>query len=667
MQDFIRAIKDIWVSTGYDYSDIYTLLITPFIILKGDSRIVYISALAVLYLIPFLLIMGALSAKLILDRGRHVFWSATFLSLFMPALWIPTLYGYPDIGAAALFALALLLYVSDPKLSHWWQIILIGLFISLSILFRRHYAYDAISFFVTISLITIFLFIKGLIYEPNKTSHEFSKYILRIGFTVFVTVLALAIIGWPFINRVLNTDFRQIYSSWYVPYNTGLFYYTYFYGWGIVILALLGFILGIVTNVLNRFIALFFCIFTAYALTQWIFFVKQLGIHYTLHFTTWIILGLVAFLWTVWIRLKGKSRAIVVLALIIFLSINAAYGLMPFNEYLDNLPGPGTFGNHFQKVFSANYPPQRRDDYGEIVRLVDYMHDVSVASDPIYVVASSGIINDDILWHANRSLYEDVLSVSADEFWDNKTLDILHWIPFADSKHPYPLEQLLYSEFIIVANPFQKHLESKEHDVLKVAFEIFSDNWEFAKDFIQLPEEFNLNENVEVRVYKRIRPTSLQTSIHTLKKMQDYVGERPGGQSSWIILSDVPDNHVFKARNNIYHIETIKNYFKKSNQISLVYLDNRQGNAVVAADLHYRDEHCAGLAIRVSNIDENAKELHYSKTIHKPDDEAKFELNLETKSPGYLLLEISPYRYEKKPNCDCSFTIDNLKVSYKDS
>lgn len=659
------AIKGIWLSTGYDYSDLHTLPVIPFILTLGDSRTIYISALTIVYLIPFVLIIGALSVKLIPYKGRYVFWSAAFLSILVPAIWIPTLYGYPDIGAATLFNLALLIYVADPKLTTLREIVLIGLFIALAILFRRHYAYDAISFFVTISLIALFLSVSDLRYDSSNVGGKFFKSIFRIGLTVLCTVIMLAIIGWPFISRTLNTDFNQLYSSWNVPYTVGLQSLRDFFGWGIILLASFGFCLGIYTNTINRRAAIFFCIFTAYAVVQWVFFVRQLGIHYTLHFTTWIILGLVALLWTILAKLKGKYRALTVSAIMIFLCINTAYGLTRFRLYLNEFFGSNNIGNRFQTFFSAEYPPQRRDDYGQLVRLINYLHKVSSPSEPIYVVASSGIVNDDILWHANRTLHEEVLSRSAEDFWDNYTLNILHWIPFADSKHPYPLEKLMYSDYLVLAYPFQKHLRIEEHDVLRVVFDMFNENWEFSKDFIQLPEEFYLDDNVTVRVYKRIRPTSLVTAIHTIKRMQDYVGERPGGQPSWLILGETPGNYVVRQNDNSYYVDIAGDYFKKSNEISLVYLDSFRANTEVSANLIFKDKHCRGLELKLDDVDYNGNIMHTSVIKHNSDNAPAFSLTTHTQKSDYLLLQITAPNDAAQSEYNCSFRLENLDVSYQ--
>jgi hypothetical protein len=89
------------------------LLLAPFIFFFGDSRIVYIVSNALVYIVPFSLVMGVLATKIIPVHSHIVFWSTTFLTLLIPPTWISTLRGYPDIGAAVLIGLAILFYLKD--------------------------------------------------------------------------------------------------------------------------------------------------------------------------------------------------------------------------------------------------------------------------------------------------------------------------------------------------------------------------------------------------------------------------------------------------------------------------------------------------------------------------------------------------------------------------
>jgi hypothetical protein len=73
-----------------------------------------------------------------------------------------------------------------------------------------------------------------------------------------------------------------------------------------------------------------------------------------------------------------------------------------------------------------------------------------------------------------------------------------------------------------------------------VATAVFDQKWEFASDFAQLPEHFKLGKDTDITIYKRIRPTSIQTIVATLDKMTRAVPETPGGQSPIVSTGEPP-------------------------------------------------------------------------------------------------------------------------------
>src|SRR5258708_8102202 len=140
------AARAVAGSLFLDYNALFTIPILPFVLLFGDSRIVFEIAIAVVYLVPFTLVLGLIAVTLIPARPRAIFYSTLPFALLTPFTWVPTLRGYPDTGAACLVGLALWAYVQDIRLQRRWQIPLIGCLLALALLFRRHFSYDCIAF-----------------------------------------------------------------------------------------------------------------------------------------------------------------------------------------------------------------------------------------------------------------------------------------------------------------------------------------------------------------------------------------------------------------------------------------------------------------------------------------------------------------------------------------
>jgi len=654
----LETLKEIRTSTAREYSDFHTLLIVPFILTWGDSRLAYIISIALIYLLPYTLVTGAIGAKLIPSHPRLASWSAALLTLSVPAAWLPTLRGYPDTGSAALIGVAILVYLHDPKLKHWWQIVLIGFCIASAILFRRHFVYDGITLFVAITLQALITCGSQMRRHTQEALRELFRSGMRIGLTVASSMIMLAILGWPFIERVLSTNFGALYASYQVPFSKNVEYYSSFYGWIACILAGLGIAVGIRSRTLARPAAVFMVLFESVSLVQWFITVKQLGFHYTLHFTLGVVQGIVALGWTAWMRLKGRTRTLALSAIGICFVCNAIVGLAPAGTLGGNI-STSLQSLGIRELFSANHPPQVREDYNEISRLINYLYTVASAEEPIYVAASSGVLSDDLLWHAERTLRGDILSRSFDEFWRSKDLNLLHWVPFVDSRDYYPLEKLLQSQYVVVATPFQYHLHPEEQDVVKVVVDVFTENWRFAHDFTCLPEQFQLADGVVVKVYKRVRATSLETALRTLKNMQEYICPRPGGQLSWINASGVPGSYITKHRNNSYDIAIDL----RVSDMTFLYLDGLPDQAFIAGELSYCDDKCiSGLVLTSTVVDANGKVMSTTKLMQYPGSDSSFLSALQAEDSNHLLLNLSA-DYKNELVDHCWLSIHDLVIS----
>ncbi len=130
-------------SLGDDYNKLYTLPLIPLLRLYGayQSRSIYILSIALVYFLPYLLLIGMTGKLLIPHRPRAVFWLSILIALLVPAVWLPTLRGYPDAGGAFLLGLAVWAYLYDMEVRRWWQFPLIGISLAAAPLFRRHFLY----------------------------------------------------------------------------------------------------------------------------------------------------------------------------------------------------------------------------------------------------------------------------------------------------------------------------------------------------------------------------------------------------------------------------------------------------------------------------------------------------------------------------------------------
>ena len=658
-----KAWRGVIESLSKEKNLLISLPLVPFILLFGESRLSYILSVSLIYVLPFRLLLGAISAKLIPVYSRRVFWSTVLLSLLIPMSWIPTLRGYLDTGGCVFVALAILVYLQDVKLKSWWQIPLIGFLLAAAILLRRHFAYSAIAFFGAATLQAFIEFIV-LIYR-RKTALSSSKdkevavpfpyrclfeSAVKLGLIAVTSLTILMLVAGDFTRSALTVDYRNLYVAWSLPVNDILSRYADFYGLGTWLLVLIGFSAGILTRSLVPAAAIFVSLFGVLSLIEWLLVLRYGYLHYTIHITPIALLGISTFFWTTWLTLKGKVRYFMLGAAGLYLVVNAAVGLIPLKIDLSRL-------------FMANFPPLVRSDYDEVVKLVEFLRKLAPNEEPIYIVGASNNFNANILRQANRKLNPP------EGWWKLNTIGR----PQIDSRDTYPLPELLQSQYAVVAVPFQQVLStdeqvlrSHEQDVVKVVYDAFTQNWEIARDFQVLPEQFKLENGVTVSVYRRVRPTDTATAVRTLDAMQRQIVDRPGTQLDWISLHQSiytsANYSVSQESDNLYNIVTHPINNSKKLDTSFLYLGSISDKAKVTGKLNLPNKQCPGIALRLTLWDKQGKLVDSAEMAYSQKSAIGLNLLVEGKNPIYLLLEVLSSSKQDLTN-QCQLEINNLAVS----
>ncbi|MEG4529617.1 hypothetical protein [Microcoleus sp. D2_18a_D3] len=658
-----QAWRGVIESLSKEKNLLISLPLVPFILLFGESRLSYILSVSLIYVLPFRLLLGAISAKLIPVYPRRVFWSTVLLSLLIPMSWIPTLRGYLDTGGCVFVALAIWVYLQDVKLKSWWKIPLIGFLLAAAILLRRHFAYSAIAFFGAATLQAFIEFIVLIYRKETALSSPKDKDAtvplayrglfesgIKLGLIAVTSLTILMLVAGDFTRSALTVDYRNLYVAWSLPVNDILTRYADFYGLGTWLLVLIGFSAGILTRRLVPAAAIFVSLFGVLSLIEWLLVLRYGYLHYTIHITPIALLGLSTFFWTTWLTLKGKVRYFMVGAAGLYLVLNAAVGLIPLKIDLSRL-------------FVGNFPPLVRSDYDEVVKLVEFLRKLAPNEEPIYIAGASNSFNANILRQANRKLNPP------EGWWRLNTIGR----PQIDSRDTYPLPELLQSQYAVVAVPFQQVLptdeqvlRSHEQDVVKVVYDAFTQNWEIARDFQLLPEQFKLENGVTVSIYRRMRPTDPATAVRTLDAMQRQIVDRPGTQLDWISLHQsiytTANYSVTQQSDNLYNIVThpIKN--SKKLDTSFLYLGSISDKAKVTGKLNLPNKQCPGIALRLTLWDKQGKLVDSAEMAYSQKSAIGLNLLVEGKNPIYLLLEVLSSSQQDLTN-QCQLEINNLAVS----
>lgn len=645
-----RAIDDFIDSLSLQKNYLVTLPAVLFIYLFGDSRLAYILSLTLIYFLPFSLLLGAIATKLISVNPRLVFWSAVFITLLIPIAWSPTLRGYPDIGAALFLLWAVLIYLQNIRLSHWWRLPAIGILLGISILFRRPYAYTAIAFLAAVSCQALVEFLLTL--KRNKP--DVKKLIdtgIKIGLIALTCFLIILIFARGFIENSLTEDYKTLYAAWSLSLPDIFWRYLCFYGLGTWLIVALGFTFGTMTELLVPSTTIFLAFFGVFSSIEWLIMLRYGNIHYSLHFTPFVVLGLTAFFWTVCYFPRSKKKALALSIASFYLFINLILGLTPL----------GSFNNFSNPIFATNFAPLMRYDIDKVLRLTDFISKLAPNRELVLIAANSNHFNANVIRNANRIL-------NRDEAWRLFALSK----PHIDSRDTYPIPELLNAEYVVIASPFQtvlltdeQVLRPGEQDLIKVVRDAFTENWLIAGDFAKLPEEFELDRGIVVSLYRRIKPTSVATAVQTLRKMQQQIGERPGRQLDWMSFQQSPYitlnyDAVLKDGDGVFKLMADGSSPKPSTHF--LYLGDLSSKVKVKGKLKILEEKCSGISLRLSVLDKDAFILDQISANYAASSASEINFSVLSLNPAYLLLEVLD-REGDKSSPNCSWEIDNLSVS----
>jgi hypothetical protein len=628
--------REVRRSLAEDYNALFAVPLAPLLGRLWDSRLAYEGSLALVYLCPFVLSIGALATRVISGPARTVFWTAAWLTLFVPMAWVPTLRGYPDAGAATLVVVASCVYLREDDHRSIRDAAVIGVLLTLSVLFRRHFLYAALAFVVS-----------AIVYELARavSRHRHDRRELRtacaaLGARIVVGALAatvlMAALGRGFVERLRSYDFASLYRGYEEPALVVLGWYARVYGAAVLALAALGVIAGWRSRILHRSRMAFLALFGALSLLQWLLAVRQLGEQYTLHFTPVIVLGLAALLWTIWSIEAPLRRAVARTAFTVVLVANVLFGLSTV-----------AVGSSVRRAFGGAWVPLVRWDYETLAELVEYLRKTTNPEEGLYVVASSHAINPDILRHAEWTLHgrRDVC------------LDLLS-VPAIDSRDEYPLGALLEAQHVILVRPLQTHLRPEEQRVLGVVYDLFTKDEEIARDFTERPDRFALHGGAAISVYSRRRPTDLPTALRTLAVIEQQVPTRPGQLPDWTVVSRRYRAWVTRNRDSSTKWVAHPSPRGQTPSTVLAWLGPKTEQAEILGTVTFVDQRCLGATLAFATADAGGMLTPLATIQRRPGEDGRFRLPL---AAGAGRLVISLLDYAEGASIDyCLLTVDPL-------
>lgn len=500
----ITALHSIISSVRHnDYNFLAEFPLVPFDWLFGTGRLTYILAITNVFVVPSAFLIAFVAQRVrFAERSNSSWILAAATILMLHPLWIPTLQGLPDAVGLVVIGGILLLHFAKPFDQQGWSYLLTtGFLLSLLVFLRRWYAYWVLAFFPALAIS------EGLaIYQRHGVAWReyiaLARKAIVIGLTLVITLFGFAL---PFALKAVTTDYSDIYSAYRSTdsvFEQGLSLIAYF-GWTTFFGGILG-LLWLATRKETRSKAILLLVqsliaFLLFARTQ------DFAHHHFLLIFPAIALGLGVIVINVATRITRKLWQCVALGTLLAVLLAGSSAVF--------VPKAAPISDRFGRLVpKVHWYPLVRNDFVALDNLLDRLDGLeSQERGDIYVLASSAVLNDDVL----RNYC--VLRPRPRSFCDRISL-----VNHVDRRDGFP-RQFLQAVYVVVASPIQYHLRPDDQRVIGVLATELLEGHGIGKSFERLSGEFALGKGtcvwpgewrpdcysangVTVWVYARVRP-----------------------------------------------------------------------------------------------------------------------------------------------------------------
>ena len=458
--NFDNLWKTVYESIGsMDYNYVAGLISSVLVKLFGESRMCYVLGLVNIYLLPSFAIVYIMAKRI----GKAPQMTLVLTFLLCPAIAYITILGFVDIGGLLICMCAYSLYYPKNRdkniiLRH----ILIGVLLVLMMLWRRWYAFFAVSFLTA-------MICECLLAKKKKLS-------------VIITALTVGVIlvfgFYNFLTGVLLRDYGNLYDGYKFSIGTDMKLITRYFG---LIFIVSVFVASVWNIVMKREFRLLFMWTQIIVCFLMFVFTQTHGQQHLLLYVPSIIMILI-----ILIKYITKAKTLVfVCAFAILQSISV---FMPRIQ-------PQSIGEIklYAPFPSFSVMPVTRADTNEILELKKRLDGAVEEGKTLGVLSSSFKFNEDILKNVQPSL-----GIKP------KRENYIVSLPQVDSRDT-DMTPFYNVNYILVATPVQTHLAEGNQRVVEEAVKSFEAYADFATAYKEMPEYKTVIDGITLRLYKRVR------------------------------------------------------------------------------------------------------------------------------------------------------------------
>ncbi len=442
-----------------DYNYLAGIPTALFVKIFGQSRLVYILTLVNLYLFPSVILIYKISKKI----GKSPKITTVIVMLICPAITFMALIGFVDIGGLLGGLLCCYLYFEkDNKEPVWYKYIIIGAVLVLMMLWRRWYAFFAVSFITA-------MLADGII---NK-----KRWYMCI-LTVLTAGIIIVVFFRGFLFNILLTNYGEIYSGYKFSPSTDFKLITRYFGIVYLVMLLVSTVWAAIGKRDLRLIFMWVQMITCAV----IFMCMQT--HGQQHLLLYIPSLVMLTVFTV--RYIDREWMLVLISCLSV--IDTVNVFIPYDQ-------PQSIGEIriYAPIPNFSMLSRKRDDVYDVLRLKEMLDGVVGDGETLGVLASSFVINEDVLRNVEASLNRR----------PNRE-DYIVSLPQVDSRDT---DMSVYNgvNYVLTANPYQTHLSDDRQRVITCTVDCFTSWTGIATAFEEIYECAYELDGIELKLFRRVR------------------------------------------------------------------------------------------------------------------------------------------------------------------
>ncbi len=467
--------KEVYNSTiTQDYNYIAALPSALWVRLFGESRAAYVTGLVNMYLMPCVVIIYAIAKRL----SKAVKFAVVTTLGILPVLIFMTFIGFCDVGGMIMCLGCMYLYFTrNESKCEVWRYVAIGALLVLAMLWRRWYAFFAVSFLTAMAADSLIFRTKKL---PAIISALTAGAILLLFFRGFVFERLLA-------------DYGSLYSGYKFTLSTDLKLVTRYFGVLTLMALVAASIAAGVVKREKRTVFLWMQILVCFAMF----------VSVQTHGQQHLLLYVPSIAVMILILIKHIDNVYSLGALVLIAVMNTVNVQLPRTQP-DNIQGI----KHYALIPDFSMIPPVRDDVDELLRLKHTLDMAIPEGKTLGVLASSFKLNEDILRNVEPSVG-----------FDGARNEYIYPLPQVDSRDK-DMSALYNVNYMLVAFPAQTHLAQGNQKVVSEAVQSFGAYADFATAYDELEEYATELDGIELRLYQRNRMVTQQQMITFEKRVR---------------------------------------------------------------------------------------------------------------------------------------------------